>query len=315
MNEQGRNVFLEQAAALQRTAQRLGSEFDRAVEMIIGTKGRVIISGMGKSGIIGRKIAATFASTGTSAFFVHPGEAYHGDLGMFQPGDVAILISYSGETEEVIRLVPWLQHSSIPIIAMVGKPSSTLGHNAQTVLDVSVEREVCPNNLAPTTSTTTTLVMGDALAVALIHRRGFRPQDFARFHPGGSLGRRLLTRVSDVAKSPPPYVTPDASLGEVITVISEGRKGAAVVLEGTSGRPLGIVTDGDLRRALQRNTDPSALRAADIMTLDPKSIAEDTKFADAEQYMVDNSINVLVTTDAEGNAVGLLHLLDAKRLN
>jgi len=205
----GQQVFEAQAEALQAAAGRLGVSFNSAVNLILEAPGRVIISGMGKSGIVGNKIAATLASTGTPSFSVHPAEAYHGDLGMFTRDDIVILISYSGETDEVIRLIPSLRHIGVQIISMVGNIESTLGRHSDLVLDISVEREACPNNLAPTTSTTVTLAMGDALAVSLIERRDFKPQDFAVFHPGGSLGRRLLTRVKDVMHTNVPTVLLD----------------------------------------------------------------------------------------------------------
>jgi len=205
----GQQVFEAQAEALQAAAGRLGVSFNSAVNLILEAPGRVIISGMGKSGIVGNKIAATLASTGTPSFSVHPAEAYHGDLGMFTRDDIVILISYSGETDEVIRLIPSLRHIGVQIIAMVGNIESNLGRHSDLVLDISVEREACPNNLAPTTSTTVTLAMGDALAVSLIERRDFKPQDFAVFHPGGSLGRRLLTRVKDVMHTNVPTVLLD----------------------------------------------------------------------------------------------------------
>ena len=242
-------TFRAYAAELNGLASRVDGSFARAVGMILAAEGRVIVSGMGKSGIIGRKIAATFASTGTTAHFLHPAEAFHGDLGMLRTDDLAVLISYSGETEEVVRLLPPLKRLGVPIVGLVGDPDSTLAGASDVVLDVSVRREVCPNNLAPTTSTMAALAMGDALAVALIERRRFMPADFARFHPGGSLGRRLLTRVRDVMHTRNlPTVRPDEPMQSVIWAMTRGRLGLALVME--DGALRGIITDGDLRRAL-----------------------------------------------------------------
>lgn len=315
MNDTGRRVFEDQAQALLKIGARLGPEFEQAVELMFNTRGRVMISGMGKSGIIGRKMAATLASTGTSAFFVHPGEAYHGDLGMFKGIDTAILISYSGETEEVIRLIPSLRHFGAPIIALVGRPDSTLGRNADIVLDVSVEREVCPNNLAPTTSTTATLVMGDALAVALIHKRDFKPQDFALYHPGGSLGRRLLTRVKDVMHKNVPQVAETAPVVDVIESMTRGGLGLTVVhADGAPARMVGVITDGDLRRALLAQKNIYEMKAGEIMSRNPKKISDDDMFATAEKAMLEWSITALLATDETGAVSGVLKLLDAKKL-
>lgn len=315
MKDIGKDVFAAQAEELKKLGQRLGAEFDQAVDLMLYTKGRVIISGMGKSGIIGTKIAATLASTGTSSFFVHPGEAYHGDLGMFKGIDTAILISYSGETDEVIRLIPSLRLFGTKIIAIVGKSDSTLGRNADIVLNVAVDREVCPNNLAPTTSTTATLVMGDALAVALIKKRDFKPNDFARYHPGGSLGRRLLTKVKDVMHKGVPRVAASASIADVIESMTSGGLGLTVVFEHAHPETMvGLITDGDLRRALQAKKDIYALQAEQMMTTSPKTVIEDEMFVTAEQKMLDNNITALVVVNDEGGAVGVLKLLDAKRL-
>lgn len=307
-----RNVFSSQAEALQHTGARIGAEFERALSMILASKGRVIVSGMGKSGIIGNKIAATFASTGTPSFSVHPAEAYHGDLGMITKDDLAILISYSGETEEVIRLIPSLRHFGTPIIALVGNPKSTLGSNADVVLDVSVEREVCPNNLAPTTSTTVTLAMGDALAVALIKERQFKPQDFAVFHPGGSLGRRLLTRVKDVMHTKLPINTPSDGMRDVIVRMTEGGIGLTIVA--VDGEIKGLITDGDLRRALYAHEDIPGLKAAEIMSKKPLTINENEKFSDAEAIMLKARITSLLVVDDTGALTGVIKLQDAAKI-
>lgn len=316
MIELGKQVFQQQAEALTQIAARIGPEFDQAVNLMLNTRGRVIVSGMGKSGIIGSKIAATLASTGTSSFFVHPGEAYHGDLGMFKGIDTAILISYSGETEEVIRLIPSLKHFGTPIIALVGKSGSTLARNADIVLNVSVEREVCPNNLAPTTSTTATLVMGDALAVALIEKRQFKPTDFARFHPGGSLGKRLLTRVKDVMHRTVPWVDEAAPLTEVIERMTQGGLGMALVRARNEPKLklAGVITDGDLRRALGARQDIYALSAKEVMNCSPKTVQSEEMFVDAEAKMLSLNITALIVTAADGEVVGVLKLLDAGRL-
>jgi arabinose-5-phosphate isomerase len=306
------NGIEPQAKALEAAAARLDDAFGRAVQMILETRGRVIVSGMGKSGIIGNKIAATLASTGTPSFAVHPAEAYHGDLGMFTADDLAVLISYSGETEEVIRLIPSLRHFGVKIIAIVGNRQSTLGRNSDLVLDVSVEREACPNNLAPTTSTTVTLVMGDALAVALIERRQFKPQDFAVFHPGGSLGRRLLTRVKDVMHTELPICAPSDSMKEVIMTVTQAGLGLAVVVD--DGEIKGLITDGDIRRALFNYDSLNDLSAASVMTRSPLTVNELEMFSDAENIMLKANITSLLVVSALGALTGVLKLQDARRI-
>ncbi|WPL20061.1 KpsF/GutQ family sugar-phosphate isomerase [Thiorhodovibrio frisius] len=307
-----KEVFQIQAKALEATAERLNGVFDQAVHLILETTGRVIVSGMGKSGAIGNKIAATLASTGTPSFAVHPAEAYHGDLGMFTADDVAILISYSGETEEIIRLIPSLRHFGVKTIALVGNAQSTLGRNADLVLDISVEREACPNNLAPTTSTTVTLAMGDALAVALINRRHFKPQDFAIFHPGGSLGRRLLTRIKDVMHANLPLCAPLDSLRDVIMTITQAGLGVGVVVD--NGALKGVITDGDLRRALFHHDRMDSLTASDIMTRSPLTVNETEMFADAENIMLKASVTALLVVNDQGVLTGILKLQDASQL-
>lgn len=308
----GKEVMQVQAKALEAAAARLDDAFERAVQMILETRGRVIVSGMGKSGIIGNKIAATLASTGTPSFAVHPAEAYHGDLGMFTADDLAVLISYSGETEEVIRLIPSLRHFGIKIIAIVGNRESTLGRNSDLVLDVSVEREACPNNLAPTTSTTVTLVMGDALAVALIERRQFKPQDFAVFHPGGSLGRRLLTRVKDVMHTELPICAPSDNMKEVIMTVTQAGLGLAVVAD--DGEIKGLITDGDIRRALFNYDNLNGLSATSVMTRNPLTVNESEMFSDAENIMLKANITSLLVVSTLGALTGVLKLQDARRI-
>lgn len=303
-----RTVLMEQADAITKISARLGDEFRRAVMLLLSHEGRVIVCGMGKSGIIGKKIAATLASTGTPAFNVHPGEAYHGDLGMITPKDVALLISYSGETEEVCRIVPWLKRQDIPYVAITGNPNSTISRNATVNLDVNVPRESCPHNLAPTTSTTATLAIGDALAVALMKLRDFKPNDFAFFHPGGSLGKRLLTRVDDVMHDDLPFNRPDDCFRAVITKISGGRMGLTLVRD-DSGALIGIITDGDLRRAIETHENLLSMKAGEIMTSSPVSIESGTMFGDAEQLMRDRKINSLVVTKV-GLPIGVVQIFD-----
>lgn len=298
-------------AALKAMRQRLDHRINKAVEIVLEMRGRVVVVGMGKSGIIGQKIAATLASTGTSAFFVHPGEAFHGDLGMIKPIDVALLISNSGETEEVLRILPFLQYQKNKIIAMTGKMQSTLAQHADVVLDVGVEREACKNNLAPTSSTTNTLAMGDALAVALTEKRNFQPEDFARFHPGGSLGRRLLTRVQDVmCKEPLPVCAPTSSFREVVNAITYGRLGLTLVMDDEV--LCGIITDGDVRRAFDTYEDVKSLHAEKIMTANPLTITADTRFADAESYMREKKVSALVVQDTAEKTVGVLQIFGLK---
>jgi len=294
---------------LEAMASRIDHEFDKALEIILKTKGRVVVVGMGKSGIIGKKIAATMASTGTAAFFVHPAEAFHGDLGMIRSSDVALMISNSGETEELIRLLPFFEHQKNCVIAMTGKVDSSLGRSADAVLDVSVQREACNNNLAPTSSTTATLVMGDALAVVLSKKRDFQPKDFARFHPGGSLGRRLLTRVADVMhKENLPICRLDDSFKEVVHTINRARLGLALVMEGD--KLLGLISDGDVRRAFDSDQDYKTIQARHIMSIDPKVVLPDKRFSDAEEYMRTAKINALVVKDSADKVVGILQIYD-----
>ncbi|HEY8360768.1 MAG TPA: KpsF/GutQ family sugar-phosphate isomerase [Ramlibacter sp.] len=304
-----RNVFEAQAEELLKVGRRAGQECERAAELILSIRGRTVVCGMGKSGIVGKKIAATLASTGTPSFFVHPAEAFHGDLGMITSDDVVVLISYSGETDEVLRLLPYLQHVGAQIIALTGVLKSTLARNAHVVLDVGIEKEACPNNLAPTTSTTATLVMGDAIAVALMHLRGFRAQDFARFHPGGSLGRKLLTRVRDVMHDRYPTVTRDAGFKAVVSAISRGRLGIALVVDG-DGMLAGVITDGDLGRAMEAHDDTRHLCAADMMSRRPFTISQEAMFSEAEEIMNRHTVTALVAVDGSGAPAGVLKIFD-----
>lgn len=301
---EAQQVIKLQSQAVADLAGRLNGSYCHAVDLILGIKGHTIISGVGKSGLIGKKIAATFASTGTPGFFLHPTEAYHGDLGAITADDLVVFISYSGETDEVIRLIPFLKASGIPIIAIVGKQDSHLAREADVTLDASVEREVCPNNLAPTNSTLAALAIGDALAVSLMKGRSFREEDFARFHPGGSLGRRLLTRIKDVMfKGPLPIASPSQTIGETLFTITGGRQGLVLVMDGD--RLQGIVTDGDLRRALQRHEEMLDLPIAKIMTVNPLTINENSLAADGEDLMKRKKIKALIVTDDNGKVTGI----------
>ena len=305
---QARQVIGMEIEALQAMASRIGSDFERAVDLILRSKGRCTVIGMGKSGHIGRKIAATLASTGTPSFFVHPGEAFHGDLGMIQPQDVLVLISNSGETDELVRLLPYLRQQGNPLIAMTGRRASTLGRSAHAVLDIGVDVEACSNNLAPTSSTTATLVMGDALAVTLSVVKGFRPEDFARFHPGGSLGRRLLTQVDDVMQRERlPFCTQEASFRDVLHAITRGRMG--MVLVGSHRHLHGVITDGDIRRSFEEHGNPLDLHARDIMTAEPVTVAAGTLLADADLLMHERRIGALVVLDKSGHVAGVAQLL------
>lgn len=306
-HEIARQVIAQQAASLQQLAGSLGREFDGAVALLLACKGRVIVCGMGKSGLVGSKMSATFASTGTPSFFLHPGEALHGDLGKIMGGDVIILISNSGETEEVLRLLPSLEDFGNDTIAITNAPQSTLARYAKVALHLQVEREACPNNLAPTTSTLATMALGDALAVALITARDFQPQDFARYHPGGSLGRRLLTRVADVMHKDLPCVAPDTPMSEVIEVMTEKRLGLAVVMEGKT--LAGILTDGDLRRAMRRERNVLDHPARVFMTANPVTVSPGCRLAEAEQLMHERSIRALVVVEA-GAVLGILDIFN-----
>ena len=304
-----RQVFDIEIEALRGVSQRLDSSFRKAVEIIKNSQGRLVVVGMGKSGIIGRKIAATLASTGTPSFFVHPGEAFHGDLGMIRPMDMALMISNSGETEELIRILPFMAHQKNPVIALTGNINSTLAKHANVVLDISVDREACNNNLAPTSSTTATLAMGDALAVVLSTIKGFQPEDFARFHPGGSLGRKLLTLVGDVMhKGVLPICSPKSSFKDIVRTITIGRLGLAIVM--AQEKLVGVITDGDIRRALENEENPMAVLAENIMTSEPLTIGVGDRFAVAEELMRDSKVNSLLVLNDAGGVVGVLQIYD-----
>jgi arabinose-5-phosphate isomerase len=303
-----------EAAALQDLKSRLDERFVKAVEMMLHVQGRVVVTGMGKSGHIGRKIAATLASTGTPAMFVHPAEASHGDLGMIKLVDVVLGISNSGESDELVAILPVLKRQGVPLIAMTGGMDSSLARHADVVLDSSVAKEACPLNLAPTASTTAQLALGDALAVALLDARGFKPEDFARSHPGGSLGRRLLTHVSDVMRSGDavPRVQPDAGFSELMREMSHKGLGASSVVD-ASGQVLGIFTDGDLRRLIEKGQDLRSLKASDVMRSHPRTIRQDALAVEAAEMMEAHRITSLLVVDAEGRLCGALNTNDLMR--
>ena len=303
-----------EAAALQGLKTRLDERFVRAVEMMLTVKGRVVVTGMGKSGHIGRKIAATLASTGTPAMFVHPAEASHGDLGMIKVVDVVLAISNSGESDELVAILPVLKRQGVPLIAMTGGLQSSLARHADVVLDSSVEKEACPLNLAPTASTTAQLALGDALAVALLDARGFKPEDFARSHPGGSLGRRLLTHVGDVMRSGEgvPRVGLTATFSELMQEMSRKGLGASAVVD-AAGRAVGVFTDGDLRRLSEKGQDLRALTAGDVMHACPRTIAQDALAVEAAEMMEKHRITSLLVVDAQGLLCGAINTNDLMR--
>jgi arabinose-5-phosphate isomerase len=309
----GRVLAIE-ADAVRALIARLDERFLAAVSLIHDCRGRVIVSGIGKSGHIARKIASTLSSTGTPAYFVHAAEASHGDLGMIQRDDVFIGISYSGESDELLQILPLVRRQGARLIAIAGNAQSTLAREADVFLDAGVAQEACPLNLAPTASTTAALALGDALAVTLLQARGFSAQDFARSHPGGSLGRRLLTHVSDVMRSGAdvPKVTERATLKEAILEMSRGRIGMTAVLDAT-GRVCGIFTDGDLRRALAQISDVGAARVAEVMSARPRSIRPEALAAEAVQIMDTHKVNQLLVVDARGELVGALNMHDLLR--
>ncbi|WP_265410978.1 KpsF/GutQ family sugar-phosphate isomerase [Actinobacillus pleuropneumoniae] len=293
------------AQAISQLNQRLDGAFNQAVEMVLNCEGRVVVAGIGKSGLVGQKMVATFASTGTPSFYLHPTEAFHGDLGMLKPIDVVILISNSGETDDVIKLLPSLKSFGNKIIAMTGNPNSTLAQHANLILNIGVEREACPNNLAPTTSTLVTMALGDALAIALINARDFKAEDFARFHPGGSLGRKLLNRVKDVMQTKLPITQPNADFSTILSVINEGRMGVALIMQDEQLK--GIITDGDIRRTLAKFGAESLTKTAEqIMSKQPKTISDTTYLAKAEEMMKELHIHSLIALNDEGKVSGIM---------
>ncbi len=307
-----RHTFEVEATALNSIARSLDEMFVEAVERMLACKGKVVVTGMGKSGLVGRKIAATLASTGTPSFFLHPGEAFHGDLGMISADDVVLALSYSGETDEVLKIVPFIHSNHNLLIAVTGNAESTLAKKSDVHLSVRVDEEACALRLAPTTSTTAQIAMGDALAVALMKAREFSAMDFARLHPGGSLGRRLLLTVGDVMRRENmPVVSADCGVSEMIHQINKGGVGMVVIME--QGVVKGVVTDGDVRRAMDsRQAEFFSLRAVDMASLSPKQISADAKLIDAEKMMTSNKVNALIVTDAEGHLEGIVHIYDIK---
>ena len=309
--ERGRRVLNLEAAALAAVERTLGDDFARAVQLLAACRGRVIIAGVGKSGLVGRKMAATFTSTGTPAMFLHPVESVHGDLGIVGADDVAILISKSGESQELLGLIDALARLGVHMIAMTADRSSRLSRHADVTLDLGVSEEACPYDLAPTTSTTVTMALGDALAVALMEEKGFRVEDFARFHPGGSLGRRLLTRVSDVmVTSDLPVLERSATMREAIVLLAE-RRGIAVVVE--HGSVLGVVTAGDLTRLLEHHADVLSVPVASVMTTTPR-MAHDHELGSAVVHrMGTHGIIAMPVLNAQDHLVGIVHLHDLMR--
>lgn len=298
-------------AALEEISHHLDAAFSEACELILNCSGRVVVTGMGKSGHIANKIAATLASTGTPAFFMHPGEASHGDLGMVTRNDLVVALSNSGETQEVTALLPLLVRLGIPVISITGAPHSTLAREASIHLNASISREACPLNLAPTSSTTAALVLGDALAIALLEARGFGPDDFARSHPGGSLGRKLLLRVADIMHKGDqvPWVNETASLREALLEMTRKGLGFTCILDNNQ-QLLGVYTDGDLRRTLDQQHNVHQLLVTQVMTPGGKSIAPELLAAEAVHLMEENQINALPVTDAQGKVVGALNMHD-----
>jgi arabinose-5-phosphate isomerase len=312
--ELARETLDIEVAALLQAKSRLDDRFVEAVKLVLGVPGRVVVTGMGKSGHIGHKIAATLASTGTAALFVHPGEASHGDLGMIQAIDVVLAISNSGESEELVAILPVLKRLGVPLLAMTGGLTSSLARHADIVLDCSVDKEACPLNLAPTASTTVQLAMGDALAVALLDARGFKPEDFARSHPGGTLGRRLLTHVADVMRQGDavPHVSPEAEFTALMREMSTKGLGATSITD-AQGHVLGVFTDGDLRRLIEKGTDLRNLKAVDVMHLHPHTIRMDALAVEAAEIMEQHRITSILVVDADGLLCGALNTNDLMR--
>ncbi|MBX1885395.1 KpsF/GutQ family sugar-phosphate isomerase [Campylobacter peloridis] len=302
-----KEVFEIESKTILDLSDNLDEDFSKAIELILSSKGRCVVSGMGKSGHIGAKIAATLASTGTPSFFMHPGEALHGDLGMLTSEDVLLVISNSGETEEVLKIIPAIKRRKIPLIVMAGNVKSTLAKQADLFLNIAVKKEACPLQLAPTSSTTATLAMGDAIAVALMKARKFKPDDFALFHPGGSLGRKLLTKVSDLmVSSNLPIVHPESDFNDLIDVMTSGKLGLCIVLE--DEKLVGIITDGDLRRALRANDKPRFdFKAKEIMSEKPKTIKASAMASEAEELMLKHKIKEIVVMQDE-KIVGIIQL-------
>lgn len=309
--ELGRAVIQTEADAVQALIERIDENFANACDLLLACRGRIVVIGMGKSGHIGNKIAATLASTGSPAFFVHPGEASHGDLGMITHNDVVIALSSSGETPEILLILPLLKRLEVPLIILTGKINSSLAKEATVTLDVSVAKEACPLGLAPTSSTTAALAMGDALAIALLEARGFTADDFALSHPGGMLGRRLLLRVNEIMRTGDaiPKVYQNTTVMDALLEITEKRLGMTTVID-DQNKVLGIYTDGDLRRTLDKKFDVHTTSLSQVMTHNPKNTYPETLAAEALQIMERHKITVLLVMDHEQNLVGILHMHD-----
>ncbi len=309
--EIAREVLRTEAKALLDAQERIDGAFAEAVDLIYATKGKCIVTGVGKSGLVGAKIAATLASTGTSSFFIHPTEALHGDLGMIGPDDLVVAISYSGESEELIKILPHIKRFDIPLIAMAGDGDSTLARYGDVFLSIRVEKEACPLGAAPTSSTTLTMAMGDALAVALMKRRDFRAEDFASFHPGGSLGKRLFVKIEDLMRRENlPVITPETSLKEAIVVMSEGRLGNVLIEDG-DGRLVAVLSDGDVRRALMDEGFSLESEAIRYANRNPRTCTNGRMLASEALEMIENhKIQMLPIVDDEGRVQGVLHLHD-----
>jgi arabinose-5-phosphate isomerase len=309
--QEGKRVLAIEARAIAALVDRVDERFEQAVDLLYRCTGKVVVTGMGKSGLIGQKIAATLASTGTPAFFVHPADGIHGDLGMLARQDALLALSNSGETEEVLKLLPFMKRLGIPIITLTGRPQSTLAKHSDVVLDVSVAEEACPFGLAPTSSTTAALAMGDALAIALLQKRGFREEDFALVHPGGSLGRRLLFKVRDLMHQGEavPRVAATAPAREAIREMTAKKLGMTTVVN-DKGQLVGVITDGDLRRFLEKGHNLDQARAEDLGSRSPKTIRADALAAKALQTMEQFSITSLVVVDEQNSLIGVIHLHD-----
>lgn len=303
----GRQCILDEAKAVSDLTTQLDESFSGAVELIMACHGKVIVTGVGKSGHIGEKIAATLSSTGTPAFFVNPLDAFHGDLGVITPDDVVLALSNSGQTDELLRFIPILQHMQVPIISMTGNANSLLAKYSKFHILVKVEKEACPLNLAPTSSTTAALAMGDAIAVALMHVRNFQPKDFAQFHPGGELGKRLLVTAQDVMRTTDlPIIPEDMHLGEAIIHVSKGKLGLGISVDDEC-HVLGLITDGDIRRAMERWQEKFFNRTvADILTRTPKCVSATTKIKDILDVMQTNKIHMVLVTDEEKHLIGVV---------
>jgi len=310
--DRAKQVLLIEAEAVSRLSERLGKEFVQAIKILKECPGKVVVCGLGKSGLVGQKISATFASTGTPSFFLHPAEGLHGDLGMVSKGDVVLALSNSGETEELVKLIPYFRRIGLMVIAMTGRRDSTLAKSAEVVLEVSVKEEACPYNLVPTASSTAMLALGDALALVLLEEKGFKPEDFAVLHPGGVLGKKLLLKVSDLMHKGKeiPIVSPEAGMKEVILEMSSRMLGHSAVVD--KGELVGVISDGDLRRAMEKFPDVFNRKALEIMTKNPKSISSEALAAEALARMERHSITaLLVCDDPEGKRlVGIIHLHD-----